>query len=830
MSEDNQYTVETGTFMLNPHGEWYLPSVNGSTFHRTNSKSVFDNNFAGVLSEEDTLYIIVGTDSGLLIDYVIAQPPAAGSRYIFIEFPEVIDALRKHAPERFERLPEEKVAVRTPDRYQELYEAFGFQNYFFAQRVKVISSLAALNNSLLGYSRLKTSIWNETDYQRWELVGPLNSKPFYRRAIDNVAENILPAVGLVDMFKNKTALIAAGGPSLDTLIPWIKDNRNRFTLIAVSRISRRLIQAGITPDVIVTIDPHPVSFYVSSDIFQFANESLFVHSGTANKQLTTQWPGRHLYIGNRLNWPNRLDVENISVNGPTVTNSAVTLAIMWGYSRILLAGVDLCFDAQGYTHASGSMEHDRGPMLTELGYQTNTNDGGIAETNAAYRSAADMISQQTTLARDHDAEIINLAATASRMEGVRYCPPEELDLPDDGIPSKQPIELLPTVDRELRIAHYSSVLQYFDELKHDVDAIIGLSEEALEANEKLYDKNGKMANPAQKRRMDRIEQKLNTDLTISARLVQAFGMIKFAEVLRGDDRDWTETELKAWANDYYTIYRDSGTELLNDIKSGIKRLAMRLEEESATPDYDALAEYWEEDETPGRINVIERLRPDTFPSDKVTAFSKFVHLKQRFEASLHEPLMPTEEEQRQQLKDILASARMLYWERNEVRLQRMLDHFPPDDSNDAKNLKHLIRGYIHELRGEPDQAIEQYQQQEIALGLEDGLVQLSILLLDRGDADNAGAVLQCLTQISPSYIPQYANLLRLTGRPREALDQYATYFQFAPKDIHTMHILASLYQELEAPDAVCMMYRYILEVDPENNAALRGIQILGCDS
>ena len=80
--------------------------------------------------------------------------------------------------------------------------------------------------------------------------------------------------------------------------------------------------------------------------------------------LLGNWLGLNLYLGDLFPWKTKHNVENLNGIGPTVTNSAILLAIQLGIKKQILFGVDLCYSPEGYTHAQGSFEHDSGPDIS----------------------------------------------------------------------------------------------------------------------------------------------------------------------------------------------------------------------------------------------------------------------------------------------------------------------------------------------------------------------------------------------------------------------------------------------------------------------------------
>ncbi len=87
-----------GPFLVNRFGESYLPSVNRELFSKVGSDAYYAGHYQEGLHGEDTLYLIVGTDAGLLPKWIIRKGVPEGALYLFIEVPEIIERLEEVFP------------------------------------------------------------------------------------------------------------------------------------------------------------------------------------------------------------------------------------------------------------------------------------------------------------------------------------------------------------------------------------------------------------------------------------------------------------------------------------------------------------------------------------------------------------------------------------------------------------------------------------------------------------------------------------------------------------------------------------------------------------
>ncbi|WP_459862160.1 motility associated factor glycosyltransferase family protein [Endothiovibrio diazotrophicus] len=148
--------------------------------------------------------------------------------------------------------------------------------------------------------------------------------------------------------------IAAAGPSLDFHYGFLALPQ---PIIAVDRALKLLLSRGITPEIVVSIDPHPlVTDYLDIPAEQAASITL-VYSPTIPPEAVARWPGRRLaaYGESALfdEAAARLPRGRLHQAG-SVIHPAVDLAIQMGARHLLLFGADFSFP-YNKRHANGSM-------------------------------------------------------------------------------------------------------------------------------------------------------------------------------------------------------------------------------------------------------------------------------------------------------------------------------------------------------------------------------------------------------------------------------------------------------------------------------------------
>ena len=809
---------DLGAFLTNPFGEEYLYTVNRHAFANAASKGVYDAHFSDTLFREDTLYLIAGSDSGLLLRYLLNHDPIPGTRYLVVELPEVLAALDGRLP-NLENDP--RVVLADTNSWVKAAETMDVEGYLYMGKVKVVRSIAAVDGHYTNYFQLSQYVKDNYEQWEWSVLSGLGQKIFIDAQMANLAENRIPALTMRGRLDGLTCVLLAGGPSLDDILPWVKENRDKLVVMAISRICERLQQEDLAPDIIFVIDPHLACVNASRGIYAFADCSLLIHAYHVYPTVLHQWAGISGFVGNRLPWDCESNPDNFLVTAPTVTNTAITNAILCGAKELILAGVDLCYTADGYTHAEGSAEHEAGPSIAEMTLYVETNDGTRTETNHAYKNGITTIAQQIQeQARPSGCRVINPAPHAARIPGVDYVPLEQIELTEIPTATREAInEPFRSVGREERLLHCQRMLVELFAIRHDVEGVKTLTDDALKSVKRAFGADGSIVNVKQKKELDRIERRLDGKYATASRLIKTYSILEFTRALRPAGKEWTEKEMKGWANAYYEAYRKGAERILTLLDSASHRIELRIEEEFNDPDLLRLSSFWLTEGCPGRIEVL-RTRRSLDLAALTERYPIITELEKRFGEQLtNKRMVYAKKAEFTDRQELLKKARDLFSRKDQEGIVRIVKGMSGLEQQNLKELKLLANGYLAELQHDTDGAIEAYHQISDPELIEESLSRLCNLLLGRQDYDTALLALEALTHLSPTYMPQYAELLRLTEKTEQALEEYARYFNFVPNDTRTMFKLARFYRDLGSNEGAQAVLQHILEHEPENQTA-----------
>jgi tetratricopeptide (TPR) repeat protein len=813
--------LNLGPYIVNDLGDRYLYPVNRDTFKRVASHDLFQKQFGEGFFKTKTLHVVIGSDSGLLLNYLLNHGVPEGSRYLFVELPQVLNYLENEGA--MQELPDCVICVAPHDFLIHLTK-FQITNYLYTECVKIWRSLACIDSFLHEYQELLSLVRNEIEKVSWRTSIELGSKVFIQRQLENLADNRTSASCLKNLFPGKTAVLLAGGPSLDDILPWVKENREELVILAVSRIARRLQQVKLAPDIFFSVDPHAVSFDVSKEMLNFWDRTLFINQYHVYPPLLSQWQGRSLFIGPRFPWAEADSDNYLYGPGPTVTNSAFSVAVEMGFSQIILAGVDLCFGPDGQSHAQGSNESSIGPQFRHFDTEVETNDGSKAFTQRAMAEAIPSLASQATQAIQAGCKTINPAAKAARIANVAFQPLSEITFEPLSEPASITLQkVLPEDDRPARLRHYKNILQKLTTANRQIQTIRKLATEGLKCNDGLFGRNGLKADFKYKKRMDKVENALNRpSIAPYSKLVKEYGLRQFVGIVRPDtDQEWSDEQIEETGRIYYEAFRD-GSKLLRDlITMAIHRVEIRIDEENFGTAPQKLIQSWHKLGEPGRVRLWRKrhdLDLNQCPQNLVLEIHK---LEEQFDSLIVNNDTGHFRRSCQDSDPALArsKANTLFKNRDHASLTGLAGGLETMDVAAALPVLHLTKGYLAELDKNLPDALEYYQRvldTEAELAKEDALRRIAALSLDLCDEPNALLAFECLAALSPIYLPQYAELARLLGQTRTALNAYADYLDKFPDNPEILLKVGKIYKDIHQDESAKKVFEYLLKINPDN--------------
>lgn len=153
--------------------------------------------------------------------------------------------------------------------------------------------------------------------------------------------------------------VVGSGPSLDSRIEGLKENRDKLIVISAGTGLRALLSHGIRPDFHVELDADYMIYEMLSDI----EEQFGLHGITllttisVNPLVPPLFDHYRFYFSNEYYIPAFLGLSSDAIPGctPTCTNAALALAFAFGFRNIFLFGTDYGYQDKSRHHSRFSV-------------------------------------------------------------------------------------------------------------------------------------------------------------------------------------------------------------------------------------------------------------------------------------------------------------------------------------------------------------------------------------------------------------------------------------------------------------------------------------------
>ena len=215
------------------------------------------------------------------------------------------------------------------------------------------------------YAELK-SVVDETSRRRE--VNARTLERFGRLWVRNLAANaaVLPSALSLAPWQNRftdiPALILAGGPSLELVLPVLKELAQRYLIIVVDTAVSAVLSTGVHPDIIAAVDPQ---YWNSRHLDRCGVETgktLILAESATHPAVFRTLNGRPWLTRTRFPLGTLLEdaagIKGELKAGGSVATAAWDLARYLGCKTLTIAGLDLGFPG-GRTHYSGSLSRER---------------------------------------------------------------------------------------------------------------------------------------------------------------------------------------------------------------------------------------------------------------------------------------------------------------------------------------------------------------------------------------------------------------------------------------------------------------------------------------
>ncbi|TVQ25903.1 MAG: DUF115 domain-containing protein [Spirochaetaceae bacterium] len=204
-------------------------------------------------------------------------------------------------------------------------------------------------------------------------------KRFGRRWVVNLVTNLdvlaraRPVAELADLFHGVPAVVLAGGPGLDEVLPVLPELARRCLIIAVDTSLVAALRSGVDPDYTIIVDPQ---YWNTRHLDLCRNSNSVLVSESSTHPRVFRLLGSQTYMCSSLFPLGRYLEENLGEFGSlgaggSVSTTAWDFARHLGVSEIFCAGLDLGFPGRN-THFRGSFFEERSLSYCDRLYPTES--------------------------------------------------------------------------------------------------------------------------------------------------------------------------------------------------------------------------------------------------------------------------------------------------------------------------------------------------------------------------------------------------------------------------------------------------------------------------
>lgn len=786
----------------NKFNETYLIDVNGTTFQNTPSEILFKKFFSAL--KDNYLLINIGTDSGLLVDYIDKTTHDKNVTHIFIDYSDVIEYVNQNY-----EYDKTKIKLFSFDDDFETIEEFIKQNnpaFYITAEIYLSKALCVIDSNI-DYNEKFTQILEEFNsfmakrgYTFFDEIFT-NTNITVQAFLDNSLATLEKSI------ENIPALVLGGGPTLDENIEWIKHNQSKFIIVTVARISHRLMNEGIIPDAIVTIDPTELSYSNSKEALSLSDKSLLVCSNHPNYKLAGQWQGRLIYMGKRLAIPSVNNPSFIAQRGNTVSNFAAQFAMVIGSRDIYLSGVDFCYLASGQSHEGKSLESQTG-ISGDISTQTENYAGEKVGTTPNFELAK--------LNFDHmikDFKVVfeglnvyALSNKTAKMEHVQFISTDKIDVSLYDSNNKDVFHK--TVDNKL-LTEDKDLLKDLGKRKSEVQNLI----KKLTKAKKHIDKKMALLDPEWtdldfinlqlEKIVNKVEDILSKPLL---EYIKEYGLSNLIVSLKENPKSAIENKnlLELDRISYLNLVNKTITDLLKPLQTSEKFINIRTSEIKQKSDPETIIKYWIKNNLPGRILIWKNQFSEFF--DKLRHKNpELLQLAITSYEAQFESSQSVKKQLEQKAKDVsyfLKTINEYKAQGSSELLSGLKEQILKAKTSSAQELIYYLEACIYSIKERPKQAIEQINhiEQKGIIHFNALQLKLSLSMALQEHQVTLETFLQ-LCEYSQNYMPKYAVFLNAIGNKAAAIEILKMYLSLEPNDTESIIKLYNFISEVNQEEA-----------------------------
>lgn len=147
------------------------------------------------------------------------------------------------------------------------------------------------------------------------------------------------------IFSQKPVLLVFSGPSTLKNIEWLKSNRHRFILVSALSTCKLLKHEGITPDVMIHIDPGENSSLLFEGLNpkEYFKNTIVLLASNVDEKTVQQFEGCKIHF---IEQGTTYKKDFGKLSAPSVGEYAYGLFLIFGAMKMFMLGVDLALDSE----------------------------------------------------------------------------------------------------------------------------------------------------------------------------------------------------------------------------------------------------------------------------------------------------------------------------------------------------------------------------------------------------------------------------------------------------------------------------------------------------
>lgn len=186
----------------------------------------------------------------------------------------------------------------------------------------------------------------------------------YKKVIDNLHRTIefikdksrfldVDLIHEKNILKGEKVLLISAGPSLDNYIDWIEEHQDKFVIICVDVILRKLEKHRIKPDIVVSIDPSELcAKYLTTENPKYLDNSSIIFLSQQHPDVLEVVKGKHYAFSQSMPLISRIGWLG---SVPNVGTFSFKLAVHFGADELYTIGTDAAFNQEtGSRYAENS--------------------------------------------------------------------------------------------------------------------------------------------------------------------------------------------------------------------------------------------------------------------------------------------------------------------------------------------------------------------------------------------------------------------------------------------------------------------------------------------